>query len=240
MKLRVSKADFPYTVEIIQEFLDAGDAFFTESVYHFYPELRGLSKAEVAETLLAVYRNKEAEMDVKALAYQAAWDEHGAEIVSGFEGVFSLDLSKHLNDMQARVCLNPICPRYLDTHTFDIFYLFSGMGSLEMVVHEVAHFVWFMVWNRLFQDSPEEYDTPHLKWVFSEIAIDPIVLDARLRRFTRGEQPAYSYFYDIMVDGQNFMEMIRALYRENDMAGFMAKGYALCQKHEAAIREVME
>ena len=61
--------------------------------------------------------------------------------------------------------MNPICPRFLKERFFDVFYKNSEYGALGMSIHEMIHYVWFYVWNRLFNDSYDEYETPSLKWI---------------------------------------------------------------------------
>lgn len=46
--------------------------------------------------------------------------------------------------------MNPIGPRFLEERCFDVFYLNSERGAIGVGIHEMVHFVWFYVWNRLY------------------------------------------------------------------------------------------
>ena len=46
--------------------------------------------------------------------------------------------------------------------------------------------------------------------------------------------PAYNYFYDIQYKGQSLIEMLRKLFRENNLEGFMKRGMELIQIEEVS------
>ena len=47
------------------------------------------------------------------------------------------------------------------------------------------------------------------------------------------------YFYDMKIEGQKLFDQLERLHRENDILGFMKKGYAFCREHEPEIRAQM-
>lgn len=98
---------------------------------------------------------------------------------------------------------------------------------------------WFKIWNEIYKDEKKEYENPHLKWIFSEIAISPILLDKRFKDIISLKKPAYEYFYNIEVENKNFMEIINEIYNENSIKDFMIKGFEFCRKYESEIRAAM-
>ena len=138
--------------------------------------------------------------------------------------------------------MNPISPRYLKERTFTIFYLNSEKGMMGLSIHEIIHFVWFLVWTRLFEDSYEEYETPSLKWILSEMVVESIMKDERLSSinpyFPRENGGCiYPYFYDLAVEEKPILDTLDELYRNRNIQDFMKESYAYCLAHETEIRE---
>lgn len=137
-------------------------------------------------------------------------------------------------------------PRFLEAHAFEVFYLNSERGALGMALHEMTHFLWFHVWQKVFRDSPREYERPHLKWVLSEMVVEPILSDpslVALNPYYPRERGGcvYPYFYDMIISGECILNTLHAMYRRrSDIQGFMRESYAYCRLHEAEIREHME
>ena len=145
------------------------------------------------------------------------------------------------NDLVCNISLNPVSPRYLKAHSFDVFYLNSERGALGNALHEITHFVWFAKWNELFRDSYEEYENPSLKWILSELIVEAVMSDERLRSlnpYYPREQGGciYPYFFTMNVDGVFITETIKEMYGSMGISKFMKESYAYCQKHEAEIR----
>lgn len=147
--------------------------------------------------------------------------------------------------MTCRVTLNPICPRYLKEHMFDVFYLNSERGALGVSLHELIHFMWFHVWHQLFGDGYETYERPSLPWILSEMVVETIMRDGRLSTlnpyFPREEGGCvYAYFFDMTVDGTPVLDTIDSLYVTRGIHDFMRDSYAFCRAHEAEIRAQIE
>lgn len=157
-----------------------------------------------------------------------------------FSDAFGLDTRALFNGLTVNITLNPICPRYLEERAFDLFYLNSPQGALGMSLHEMTHFLWFYVWKQLFRDSPEEYESPSLKWVFSEMAVAPILGDGRLsERNPYRDGCVYDYFYTMTVEGTPVLDTMGQMYRSLPIGEFMEQGYAWCLRHEGEIRGQM-
>lgn len=141
--------------------------------------------------------------------------------------------------------MNPIEPRFLKERCYDTFYLNSERGAIGGGIHEIIHFVWFYVWNRLFHDSYAEYERPSLKWILSEMVVESIMKDERLSSinpyFPREQGGCiYPYFFDMKVDGALILDTLDAMYQTLTMEEFMRRSYAYCQKYEAEIQRHIE
>ena len=253
MNLTVSLLPFEATVACMAQFQsEASSAFFQESLYYFYPQFDRERMARLdppgrtaylRDTLSQVHRELLPQLRDKAEAYQRQWDQHRAVIQTAFEDLFARKLDGVLDDMSARVSLNPICPRYLADHSFDLFYLNSPPGALGLSLHEIVHFLWFQLWQEHFHDDPREYESPHLKWVLSEMVVDLFLSDPRLRPLNPyladGTGTIYEYFHTMTIGGRPALERMAGLYRPGDPVRLMEQGYALCLEHEEEIRRAM-
>lgn len=236
----------------IMEFQTEGEsAFWSEPLYHFYPQLdrahaMGLPfekrKEYIESVLRAVYAELEPTINEKAALYAAHWAACKKQITAALSAAFELDCTGLFNDLRCNVSMNPISPRFLQQRCFEVFYLNSERGAIGTSIHEIIHFVWFSVWNRLFGDSWEEYERPALKWILSEMVVEPIMKDPRLSSinpyFPRENGGCvYPYFFDMRAGGALVLDTLDELYQSRgSIREFMQKSYAYCQRHEAEIR----
>ncbi len=125
--------------------------------------------------------------------------------------------------------MNPIEPRFLKEHRFDVFYLNSEKGAIGESIHEIVHFMWFYVWNQLFGDDYDEYERPSLNRLSS---INP---------YFPGENGGciYPCFFDMKVNGVLIPDTLNTMYKSQSIENFMRNSFAYCKEHETEIREHM-
>lgn len=236
----------------IMEFqTDRESAFWSEPLYHFYPQLTRAHAASLSfderkkyieRTMRAVYAAQEAIIDEKVEAYARHWADCRAQITAALSDAFGVDCEKRFNDLQCYVSLNPIEPRFLKQRRYDTFYLNSERGAIGEGIHEIIHFVWFDVWNRRFGDDYSEYERPSLKWILSEMVVESVMKDERLSAinpyFPREQGGCvYPYFFDMTVQDRPILETLDEMYRSRNIENFMQDSYDYCLAHEAEIRE---
>lgn len=244
----------PGADEMLQEILafqtDGETAFWTEPLYHFYPQLDKAQAASLAfpqkrvyieQTLRAVYQELEGTLQEKAALYSQYWAECRRQITAALSDAFDVDCESRFNNLRCQVSMNPISPRFLRENTFEVFYLNSERGAIGLSIHEIIHFVWFDVWNRVFGDSYGEYERPSLKWILSEMVVEPIMKDPRLSSINpyfprEAGGCVYPYFFDLKAGGDLVLDVLDDMYRQNSIEDFMKAGYAYCLEHEAEIR----
>lgn len=179
------------------------------------------------------------------MAYKQHWETHKQQITDAFSEAFEIDCHSLFNGMRCYVSMNPISPRFLQKEYFEVFYLNSERGALGTAIHEMIHIAWFYVWNQLFGDSYEEYERPSMKWILSEMVVEPIMRDERLSTinpyFPRENGGCvYPYFYDMIVDGKPILETLDEMYRSQSIREFMKNSYQYCVEHEGEIRKHIE
>lgn len=136
----------------------------------------------------------------------------------------------------AYISLNPICPRFLDSMSFTIFFRSSPKDAMETVLHECSHFLFFKKWHELFPKTPRRhFDSPHLVWHFSEISAPIILNDPRMHKINPRRARGYREHGRIRIDGEPAPLVFSALYRRcmkdgSGFEGYMKKGIALVRR----------
>ncbi len=248
MKLNFIKKDIDYSVKTILEFTsEENTGYWADPFFKFYPDIDrlhfyNLGQQEKANYLTNYFKIFQQEnkniIDEKLEKYNEHWNKNAASIINALEDAFEIKLDDILNDLIGVISFCPICPRYLAQNRFDVFYLNSERGALGLSIHEIIHFVWFYVWNNIFQDDPKEYETPHLKWILSEMVVDCIMQDKRLSEINPyfKDGCVYSYFYTLDIEEKNILKTLGEMYASMDIKAFMKRSYAYCKTHESAIR----
>lgn len=251
MELQVINPGFEYMIEKIMGFqTEETTAFWSEPLYYVYPQLDREYAASLTETdrktyvektLRDIYIEQESVINEKVSMYTKQWEVCKPQITEALSEAFEIDCTVILNDMKCNISMNPIEPRYLTEHSFDIFYLNSEKGAIGEAIHEIIHFVWFYVWHELFRDGYEEYESPSLKWILSEMVVESVMKDSRLRSinpyFKREDGGCiYPYFFDMKVENKLILETLDEMYRTQSIVDFMKKSYSYCVAHETEIR----
>ena len=177
-----------YMIQRMMDFqTEAESAFWSEPLYRFYPQLDkayaiSLPFSErneyIERTMRAVYAELEDTINEKAALYIRHWNACKPQITAALSDAFDVDCANLFNDIRCNLSLNPIEPRFLKERCYDTFYLNSERGAIGGGIHEIIHFVWFHVWNRLFGDSYDEYERPSLKWILSEMVVESVMKDS--------------------------------------------------------------
>ena len=229
MNLIYKIPSFSYMRDAILAVQSEGQSdFFTESLFRFYPQFEQ-------------EKMKRMTPDQKQEAYQRHWDASRIVVEEAFSEIFAMDLRDEFNDMTGYLSLNPVCPRYLDTHAFDLFYLNSERGAMGLALHEITHFVWFKRWNLLFHDDPAEYEAPHVKWLLSEIVVDAILQETRLNALNPyRDENVYAYFYHCNIGGKPLLSTMSELFAAHPIESFMQESFVLVKQYETEIRAAEE
>ncbi|MBE6882292.1 MAG: hypothetical protein E7489_04740 [Ruminococcaceae bacterium] len=255
MNITYKNPGYEYSIESIMLFqTDEQTPFWSDSVLYFYPQIDKTElekrnfeekKEYIYKVLEEVYGNIEDELESKIIRYNEHFQNYRSQIEDALSEAFELDSGLLFNDLTGNITMNPVCPRFLQEKYFDIFYLNSERGALGLSIHEVIHYFWFYVWNKHFGDSYEEYETPSLKWILSEMVVEAIMSDDRLSLinpyFPREDGGCvYPYFFDMIINGKPVLDKISELYKNNSITDFMEASYAYCLENENAIRNHIE
>ena len=227
----------------------------SDALFYFYPRLdqhklvklpMEEKKSYISDCLFDVYHQDiQHEIDEKANVYNAHFAKHKEQIEDALSEAFDIDTRAIFNDLIGNITMNPVCPRFLQEHCFDIFYKNSERGAIGVSIHEIIHYIWFYVWNRHFNDHYREYETPSLKWILSEMVVESIMSDERLSAINpyyprENGGCVYPYFQDMIIDGKPILETLDAYYRNHKTHDFMEISYQYCLAFEKDIRRHIE
>lgn len=176
----------------------------------------------------------------KADQWNTYFNSHATTLAETFGKIFNVDATKVLNDITGYPNLNPICPRYIDEHSFYIDYSMPNEYVFLSSVHEIIHFFWFYKWQEYFHDNPKEYNTPHLKWIYSEMLIDTFTRHSDLKKFFPDKyQSAYDCFYHLQINGQDALPIFADIYKNAGLKGLFTTGFDIMKKNEEEIRSAL-
>lgn len=223
--------------------------FWRKQLFIAYPDLnyehtKSLSESKrfeyITQHMKILAKEKQNIIENSIQMFRENWDIKIAnKLNQAYSSAFDNECVDILNDMTANVGLNPICPRNIFDHTFDIYHLFETNWAMSTALHEITHFVWFYFWQKHFHDNPVEYDCPQLKWLLSEIVVETIIRNSAINNLC--EQPkyiAYSYFYDMTINGKQIFDTMKLLYLERkDIYDFMEKSFDWIKNNEPELRK---
>ena len=171
--LTVENPGFSYMIEGILAFqTEETTEFWSEPLYHFYPQLdkghaSSLPLVErrkyFEEVLESIYEEQKSVLLEKTKLYTATWNQYEPQITAALSEAFEVDCSKLFNNMRCNISLNPIEPRYLDTHTFDVFFLNSEKGFIGQAIHEIHPFYLVPCLAETIQGFLQRIRIPHPK-----------------------------------------------------------------------------
>lgn len=208
-----------------------------------YPKLRGLDELEDHEErmkrLRSIVRSYRAEhkrdLQTAYKRIERSWKRIEQRGLSELSNIIGTDWPKKRR-ITAYLSLNPICPRFLDSWTFTVYFRSGTKDAIETVLHESSHFLFFKKWHELFPKTPRRhFDAPYLVWHFSEISAPVILNDTHMQKINRYRARGYREHERIRINGRPAPRVFATLYRQcmrdgSGFEGYMRKGIALVGK----------
>ncbi len=196
--------------------------------------------AKCREYVEQFQRDNEATIEGARVQFQKTWDEVGEKIFDVLDGEFETSLTK---DVNANVSVNPICPRFLETQSFNVNFAFSLERAREPAIHEITHFYHFKKWAEVFPDADKKtFNTPHSEWRLSEI-LAPVMMtyNPAIQEIVGGKKfNTYKEWWEIKIGEKTLIEYFGDIYREHldkktSSADFLKKSWEEYQKHKDII-----
>lgn len=251
MKLTWKRKDLDADIDfILFHQMDDTPKWWRDQLFKAYPALDAEYCRSVPQDVRHAYIRREMHkqakirqsvIDKSIAEYASHWAPIAERLNAAYSATFGENCDYILNDMQACVGLNPICPRDLQNHTFDIYHYFAPEYAVEMAIHEITHLVWFYFWNLYFKDDASEYDFPNIKWLLSEIVVETIIRNSEIGGLipdlNSHKYIAYSYFYNMKIQNRPLFDIMRDLFMcRKSMREFMEQAFDFVIKNEPELR----
>jgi hypothetical protein len=165
-----------------------------------------------------IMENKEVVEKVKE-NFQKFWNEVNDDFLDDLSKDFETDLPEEIKEIKANVSINPICPRWIDKWTYNLFYKFSENSMKKTSIHEIIHFLYFKKWVEVFPDTDKKnFNGAHSEWILSEILVHTIMNNNKaIQDIIKNEKSeVYKKWQSIMIDGKKLPEYFEDTYKEHE------------------------
>jgi len=225
---------------------------WSEMVYEQHPKLKEMlvgvkDKVEFYNQIRNYVESydKENKADIEQVreVFQQAWDEVEGKYYTSLVKDFEIDFPEDVKVIRAAISINPICPRYLDKWSFNVFYKFSKESALSVSIHETIHFLYFQKWSEIFSGyDKDKFETPHSEWKLSEILVNPIINNNPvIQEILKGyKSPGYGEFRNIVIEGKYLNKYFGEIYQEHlkgrmSFGDFLKKSWSEYDKYKDII-----
>ena len=226
--------------------INDGPLPMSEYVFKLYPELKGLDwkilsveegTGKIKNIIYETYIKNTSKYERIINEYIEIWNQYNDLFMKNLSEVLNIDWSIQFENIKVKVGDIPVFPRDLENNCFYIGEM-NKENLIKTIMHECCHFLYFEKWKQIFKNwKLEEFDSPHIIWYLSEMAIDPILNNSKIQEVYQIDFKAYQSFYSIMVDGKNLMEIIKDIYSKNEIDEAIIKTYDFVVKNENIIKQ---
>ncbi len=130
--------------------------------------------------------------------------------------IMETDWPKNRKTIKAMVSIMPICPRFLETWSFTVCGLWRGKGVIEVIMHEICHFLYFKKWEEVFSVTDKEvFNGPRLEWHLSEILAPVILNDSRIQKILKKKPDFYEEHMKIKIGNKTAPEYFSQIYDQH-------------------------
>lgn len=213
-----------------------------ENTIQYYPELskvdrNKLSNEEidkiVSDVVVDYYDKNKELIDESIKKYKNIWEEYNDEYFDILCKYLNVDVNKVSEEFICEVGFIPVSPRYLNLNIFSTTVGIDNKNIIEIIAHEILHFIWYMKWMELYPlCQKEEYECPNLVWKYSEMVVDFILNSKEINKVFDNKflANAYDYFYDLEENGELVMKHLEDIYKEEiSIEEKIKKGYLYLQ-----------
>jgi len=250
--ITVSPIDPEYNIDLIARWISP--AFnqanktlpFAESTYALFPELRGKIGEDmpcaqirelVAPAVMAKLRENERLIDEKIAYLQNYFREINDALLTTLADVHETQWPADCHEIACYVGCISRCPRNVMTKKLWVPCSMDGEEIIRASLHEMAHFMFYEKWKDIYRPVlQKDLGRPSPRWYLEEMAVDPLLNDARVRSVVPLEHRAYPQFYSETINGIPIMDHIQDLYaNRKSMEKFIKNAYRFVKKNLAEI-----
>jgi len=156
------------------------------------------------------------ELQSKVKLFQKQWDKVNDDYMETLQEVIEINWPKS-KKIIGYITICPICPRFLETWSFAIYYKTKISEVNLIVAHETLHFIYFKKWKEVFPKSdPKTFDSPHLEWHLSEILATVILNNTpKIQKIIKIKEKGYQEYRDLSIRGYDLIEHFELMYKKH-------------------------
>jgi len=176
--------------------------------------------------------------------FEKSWNEEGGKVLISLSKDFEIDYPSGITEIIANVSINPICPRYLDSWSFNVFYKFPFDLMKGTCIHEIIHFIYFQKWLEIFPGSDKKtFDAPYSEWKLSEILAPSIMNNNKIiQDFVKSDRlsDVYPDWQSIKINNRKLVDYFGDIYAEHEkgkisFTDFLKKSWDEYNKYKSII-----
>ena len=230
-------------IDVIYHFLENKSIFNSrENILKRYPSLRERlvntpfeKEKEGIRNFFDKYHEKNRHiLESIKTEFQKQWDIINDKLMLALQEVTETPWKNKHKKFIARVSVNPVCPRYLNENTFDIYFGLPNQLMKAIVIHELSHFIFFEKWKEVFPNTnEEEFESPHILWILSEIVPYAVLSDERIQKVFRHEPVVYDVLKTFKIKGKPLLETLKQIYEcRRNFKDFIRKAWSYIQENK--------
>ncbi len=169
---------------------------------------------------------------------EAAWQKVEERFMDILPQVLETGWPKDTKNIHAMISITPICPRFLDNWSFAIFGGWQSEGMIEVIMHEICHFLYFKKWKEVFPGADRKtFDSPYLEWHLSELLAPVILRDPKIQKILRREADFYEEHQKIKIGKGSAPAFFKNLYKKHlktkiSFGDFLKESYSQIKTHK--------
>lgn len=221
------------------------DERWQEKIFSIYPALRDrVENSENPSQEIEKFFKKQDKkffgvMQTVVKQFQDSWNVINDQIMTALAEINEVKL-EDFDNFYSRVTLNPICPRFLKTNSFDIYFGLADRTMKTLVLHELSHFFFFKKFKEIYPEvNEDEFESPHLIWRLSEIVPGVIFLNnLKINELFEPQEEAlvYESIQKLEVNDKRILDILGEFYRSRiSFEDFIRKAYSFLKEHEKEI-----
>lgn len=188
-----------------------------------HPRLKSIYKFEFKKErmqFLEVYiknfnKANKAKIKNNSLKIQKNWKKIENEFLRVLEEIINTKFPAKRNPI-AFISLNPICPRSIKDWTFTLYFNFKMGHAMEVIMHEITHFLYFKKWEELYPKMhKKKFDYPYIEWHLSEIMAPIILNDKRIQKLLKRKAGFYEEHSGLKIKNKNVPKFFSELYQKS-------------------------
>lgn len=177
-----------------------------------------IKQKKIISDYISAYRKSNLRIIKKNIQkYSKAWKVIEKQYFSRLSQILDISWPKNRKIIKAYISINPICPRFLDSWTFTIYYNYPDIKeTIETIAHECCHFLYFEKWKKIYPDMDQnKFESPHIEWHLSEIMTPIILSNNKIQKLLKKKAKFYEEYENIKIGNISVANYFLNLYKIN-------------------------